>query len=166
MALQKPVRILVTGGTIDKIHDPETEALTFCPNGTSHIPEILANARCHFPEVTVLMQVDSLQMTDKERDRIADAIMTAKEDALLVTHGTSTMEDTARYLQDKISGKTVILTGAMRPHSLFLSDGPFNVGGALIAAQTLPPGIYGVMNGLIFDAENLRKNVKRGRFDV
>ncbi|GGD14284.1 asparaginase [Aquisalinus flavus] len=164
----KPVRILVTGGTIDKVHDPYTEALAFAADGSTQIPEILHYGRCHFPVTQVAMMLDSLNMTDDHREMLAQTIRAATEDALVVTHGTSTMGDTARYLDTALKGqpKTVVLTGAMRPFSLFHSDGPFNLGGAIIAAQCLPAGVHGVMNGRVFVAGNLKKNTDLGRFDV
>ena len=162
----KDVRIIVTGGTIDKIHNPNTETLTFAADGTTHIPEILAYGRCHFPVVELLMLKDSLDFEDADRDAIVEAIKVASEQALVITHGTGTMDQSARWISDRISDKTVVLTGAMRPHSLSFSDGPFNLGGALIAAQLLPPGVYGTMNGRVFEAAVLRKNTEEGRFDV
>lgn len=164
----KPVRILVTGGTIDKVHDPYTESLAFAADGSTQVPEILHYGRCHFPVTQVVMMLDSLNMTDEHRDMLAKTIRTAEEDALVVTHGTSTMGDTARYLDRALEGvsKTVVLTGAMRPFSLFHSDGPFNLGGAIIAAQCLPAGVHGVMNGRVFAAGALNKNTDLGRFDL
>ena len=84
----------------------------------------------------------------------------------MVTHGTGTIEQTAKYLDGKIGDKTVVLTGAMRPHSLGKSDAGFNLGGAIVAAQTLSTGIYVVMNGRVFTAEQVKKNVEAGRFDI
>ena len=75
------------------------------------------------------------------------------------------MGPTARFLAERVTDKTVILTGAMRPHSLGRSDASFNLGGAVIAAQTCPPGVYGVMNGRVFAAKDLDKNRDTGRFD-
>tara|TARA_R110002020_G_scaffold242790_2_gene456169 strand:- start:3622 stop:4113 length:492 start_codon:yes stop_codon:yes gene_type:complete len=161
----KDVRIIVTGGTIDKVHDTRSEGLDFAPDGKTHIPDLLRNARCHFPKVEVLMLKDSLLFDDADRKAIADAVDRAEEDAIVVTHGTGTMGETARFLDGKAQGKTVVLTGAMRPFSLFVSDGDFNMGGAVIAAQVLAPGIWGVMNGRVFPAGQLGKNVETGRFD-
>lgn len=159
-----PVRILVTGGTIDKIHDPRLEALIFAKDGATHIPEILATGRCDFPVVQRLMLKDSLDFEDADREAIATAVSGAPETHLIVTHGTGTMGQTARALAGRVPGKTVVLTGAMRPHSLSTSDGTFNLGGALIAAQILPPGIYGVMNGRVIPADALDKDIETGRF--
>jgi L-asparaginase len=161
----KPLRILVTGGTIDKVHDPASEGLAFARDGATHIPEMLRIGRCDFPVVELLFLKDSLYFDDADREAIARAALTAPEQALVITHGTGTMGETARFLAPRIEDKTVVLTGAMRPFSLYASDGEFNLGGAVIAAQTLPAGVWGVMNGRVFPAERLNKNVEQGRFD-
>ncbi len=162
----RDVRILVTGGTIDKVHDPRGEGLAFASDGATHIPEMLRIGRCHFPLVELLMLKDSLFFDDSDRGAIAAAVARAEELAIVVTHGTGTMGETARYLDSKTPGKTVVLTGAMRPFSLFASDGEFNLGGAVVAAQILEAGVWGVMNGRVFPAARLGKNVEQGRFDI
>ena len=166
----KDLRIVVTGGTIDKVHDPRSEGLAFAPDGATHIPEMLRIGRCHFPVVQLLMLKDSLTFDDADRAAIAEAVAAAPEPAIVITHGTGTMGETARFLEAGVNGqaagKTVVLTGAMRPFSLYASDGEFNLGGAVVAAQLLAPGIWGVMNGRVFPAASLDKNVEQGRFDV
>jgi len=162
----KSVKILVTGGTIDKVHDTFSEGLDFPKDGTSQIPKILLDSRCHFADVQILIMKDSLDFDDADRDAIVAAVEAAAEDAIVVTHGTGTMGESARWLAARVTGKTVVFTGAMRPHSLSVSDGPFNLGGAMIAAQTLPAGVYGVMNGRVFEADHLTKNTAQGRFDL
>lgn len=162
----KDVKILVTGGTIDKVHDTFSEGLDFPKDGATQIPKILVESRCHFANVQLLMLKDSLHFDDADRDAIVTAVEAADEDAIVVTHGTGTMGESARWLAARITGKTVVFTGAMRPHSLSASDGPFNLGGAMIAAQTLPEGVYGVMNGRVFEAAQLIKNTEQGRFDL
>ncbi len=163
---QRTVRIIVTGGTIDKVHDVQTEGLGFSPDGATHIPEMLRIGRCDFPTVEVVLLKDSLYFEDADREAIGHAIAAAEEDAVVVTHGTGTMGETARYLVGKAPEKAVVLTGAMRPFSLYSSDGEFNLGGAVVAAQTLQPGVWGVMNGRVFPADQLNKNTEQGRFDV
>ena len=162
----KDLRIIVTGGTIDKVHDTVSEGLAFAPDGATHIPEMLRIGRCHFPAVELLMLKDSLYFDDADRAAIAGAVTRAPEGALVITHGTGTMGETARYLAPMVADKTVVLTGAMRPFSLYTSDGEFNLGGAVVAAQLLPAGVWGVMNGRVFPAERLNKNVAQGRFDA
>ncbi len=161
----KSLRIVITGGTIDKVHDPRSEGLAFSPDGATHIPEMLRIGRCDFPVTDVVMLKDSLYFEDGDRAEIADAVRRAPEDAVVVTHGTGTMGNTARYLEGQALGKTIVLTGAMRPFSLYASDGEFNLGGAVVAAQLLETGVWGVMNGRVFPARDLNKNTEHGRFD-
>lgn len=156
----------MTGGTIDKVHDPRTEGLAFSPDGSTHIPELLRIGRCHFPTVQLLMLKDSLYFDDADREAIAEAVEAASETSIVITHGTGTMGVTARFLGPRADNKTVVLTGAMRPFSLYASDGEFNLGGAVIASQYLGPGVWGVMNGRAFPADELNKNTEQGRFDV
>lgn len=159
------VAILITGGTFDKVHDTTAEALVFPRDEQSQVPEVLSAGRCRFPRLQRVMMKDSLLFDDEDRDAIARAVRRAPEARIVITHGTGTMGDTARWLAATIDDKTVVLTGAMRPHSLGQSDAAFNLGGALAAAQTLAPGVYGVMNGRILAAADLQKNTETGRFD-
>ena len=160
------ILILITGGTLDKVHDTATESLTFRKNRKSHMSELLKIGRSHLPRQEVILMKDSLNMTEADRELILKSILAAHEHHIVLTHGTGTMENTAQYLDGKIGNKTVVLTGAMRPFSLGKSDAGFNMGGAIVAAQTLTAGVYGVMNGRVFKANALRKNTKRGRFDI
>lgn len=162
----KAVRIIVTGGTLDKVHDPLTEGLAFSQSQDTQLPEILHQARCHFPQIDVLMMKDSLDFDAEDRQLLVDRIQAVAEQAIVITHGTSTMGETARFLEQRVRNKTVVLTGAMRPHSFGASDASFNLGGAISAAQLLAPGVWGVMNGRIFAAQHLEKNHTLGRFDM
>lgn len=162
----QPLRILTTGGTLDKVHDWRAETISFAGAGNSQVPEVLEHSRCYFPIVEQLFQIDSLDMTDTYRALLLERVRAAAERAIVITHGTSTMEVTARYLDGQCPEKTIVLTGAMRPYSLFVSDAAFNLGGAIVAAQTLPAGVYGVMNGRCFSASTLAKDTAAGRFDL
>lgn len=158
------VAILITGGTLDKVHDTFTESLGFPKTGTSQMLPLLKTGRCHYPRLERVFQKDSLDLEDSDREAILRAVLAAPEHHIVITHGTGTMELTARHLDGKTGDKTVVLTGAMRPFSLGKSDAGFNVGGALTAAQVLPSGVYGVMNGRVIAATDLKKDVRRGKF--
>ena len=160
------VLILITGGTLDKVHDTITEGLVFDETQESQVSDILRVGRCHHPVQNILMQKDSLDMTEDDRSHILKAILEAEQDRIVITHGTGTMELTAKYLDGKVKDKTVILTGSMRPQSLGKSDAGFNLGGAIIAAQTLDYGVFAAMNGRIFEAEQVHKDTALGRFDI
>lgn len=158
-----PVGVLITGGTLDKIHDTASESLVL--DGQTRVLDIYAQGRAKISRFENLMQIDSLDMTDDHRAKILKAVNKAPENRIVITHGTGTMELTAKALDGQVGQKTVVLTGAMRPWTLGRSDGNFNLGGAVIAARILPVGVYGVMNGRIFAAQDLHKNVETGRFD-
>ncbi|MGB3455404.1 MAG: asparaginase domain-containing protein [Litorimonas sp.] len=158
------VLILTTGGTLDKVHDLVREALVFDREAGSCVPAILAQARADFPRVEQLMTLDSLDMIDADRQQLVDAVLAAPENHIVITHGTGTMGLTARFIAERIKGKTVVLTGSMRPHSLGRSDAGFNLGGAVVAAQICAAGVYGVMNGRVIGAAELEKNRTTGKF--
>ncbi len=160
--MSQPVRILVTGGTFDKEYDELRGRLFF---KDTHLPEMLRLARCR-AEVAVetLMMIDSLDMTDADREAVVARCRDAPERRLVVTHGTDTMPETARALAAAGLGKTVVLTGAMVPYAFGSSDGLFNLGSALAFAQVLPPGIFVAMNGRCFEGERVRKDRERGVF--
>jgi L-asparaginase len=109
--------------------------------------------------------IDSTEMTDADRERILRSCTDAFDERVVITHGTDTMADTARFLGERIQDQTIVLTGAMVPYTFGSSDGLFNLGAALAFAQTLPHGVYVVMNGRCFDWHNVRKNRGTGRFE-
>ncbi len=157
------IRIFVTGGTFDKEYNELSGKLYF---KDTHVPEMLELGRCQVSiEVRTLMMIDSLEMTDDDRRIILENCQHAKEERIVITHGTDTMEQTARVLGEAIKGKTVVLTGAMVPYKFGSSDGLFNLGSALAFAQTLPEGVYIVMNGKYFHWNNVHKNKQTGEFE-
>lgn len=157
------IRIFVTGGTFDKEYNELTGELFF---KETHLPEMLSRSRSTV-DVTVrtLMMIDSLHMTDEDRDLIASQCRAAGDNKIVITHGTDTMAVTAKVLAEKVPGMTIVLTGAMIPYKFGSSDGFFNLGNALAFAQTLPPGVYVAMNGRYFTWDNVRKNRQTGQFE-
>jgi L-asparaginase len=154
--------VVVTGGTFDKEYDELTGTLSF---RETHLPEMLALGRCRLEtRVLKLMMKDSLRMTDGDRKRILAACRRAPENRVVITHGTDTMAETAAVLGKGLRGKTVVLTGAMRPYRFGSSDGLFNLGSALSFVQALPPGVYIAMNGLVFSWDDVKKDKRRGVF--
>lgn len=157
------IRIFVTGGTFDKEYNELDGSLFF---KDTHLPEMLKLGRSRV-EVVIepLMLLDSLEMTDSDRNTILEHCRKTKEDRIVITHGTDTMDLTARALGEKIRNKTIVLTGAMIPYKFGSSDGLFNLGSALAFAQTLPPGVYVAMNGRYFTWDNVKKNRQTGQFE-
>ena len=158
------IRILVTGGTFDKEYDELSGSLFF---KDTHLPEMLQRGRCMLDvQLETVMMIDSLQMDDAGRRQVVDRARAAEEAAIVISHGTDTMVDTGRALADAgITGKTIVLTGAMVPYAFGSSDGLFNLGSALSFVQVLPPGVYVAMNGQHFGWDAVRKNKATGCFE-
>ena len=158
------IRILVTGGTFDKQYDELGGRLFF---RETHVPEMLRLGRSRLDvSVETVMMVDSLQMDDAGRQAIVARCAAAAERAVLVTHGTDTMVETAHALAAASLDKTIVLTGAMVPYAFGSSDGLFNLGSALSFVQVLPRGVYIAMNGQHFRWDRVRKNRTTGHFEA
>ncbi len=157
------IRIFITGGTFDKEYNELDGKLFF---KDTHLPEMLKLGRCRIEvDIRTLMLIDSLEMTDDDRQVILEHCRKTEEDRIVITHGTDTVEITARVLGRAITNKTIVLTGAMVPYKFGSSDGLFNLGSALAFVQTLPPGVYVAMNGKCFMWDNVKKNKKTGEFE-
>jgi L-asparaginase len=159
------IRILVTGGTFDKEYDELTGRLFF---RDTHIQEMLRLGRSRLPlTIETVMMIDSLEMDEAGRAEIVARARACAENAIVVTHGTDTMVQTARALAGAgLADKTVVLTGAMVPYAFGSSDGLFNLGSALSFVQVLPPGVYVAMNGQHFPWNAVRKNTATGTFET
>jgi L-asparaginase len=157
------IRIFITGGTFDKEYNEKNGTLFF---QDTHLPEMLHLGRNKVPvEIRTLMMIDSLEMTEEDREIIARNCASSDEDQIIVTHGTDTMTETARILAEKQIPKTIVITGAMIPYKFGSSDGLFNLGSALAFVQTLPKGVYVAMNGRYFHWNNVRKNKQTAEFE-
>lgn len=158
------IQVFVTGGTFDKEYNFINGELYF---KDTHLSKMFELGRNHVPiDIKTLMMIDSLQMSDAEREIIAYNCSQTKSNKILITHGTDTMVETAKKISEYKLDKTVIITGAMIPIAFGTSsDGFFNLGSALAFAQTLPHGVYIVMNGRYFDWFNVKKNRQTGFFE-
>ena len=157
------IRLLVTGGTFDKTYDEITGTLSF---KQTHVEEMLRLGRSSVPvTVDTVMLIDSLQMSEEDRLTLAQRCRECVEAAIVITHGTDTMVETAAVLARNVPGKTIVLTGAMVPYAFGSSDGLFNLGSALSFVQVLPAGVYVAMNGTHFRWDDVRKNREKGTLE-
>lgn len=157
------IKVLITGGTFDKEYDEINGRLFF---KDTHLPEILKLGKSNLEvSIRTLMMIDSLDMTEADRDLIIAHCRQCDEQKVIITHGTDTMAVTARKLGEANLGKTIVLTGAMIPYKFGSSDGLFNLGSALAFVQTLPAGVYVAMNGRYFNWQHVRKNKVSGIFE-
>ena len=159
----KYIKLFATGGTFDKEFNEINGDLEF---QKTNLYELLELGRCKLDiKIETLMMIDSLKMSDSERNYIVEKCKKENTHKIVITHGTETMVETAEVLAKNIQDKTIILTGAMIPIKFGSSDGLFNLGSALSFVQILEPGVYITMNGRYFNWDNVRKNKKIGVFE-
>lgn len=158
-----PIQIFITGGTFDKEYNEITGKLYF---KDTHLKEMLSMGRSQLDvQITTLMMIDSLDMTNDDRYTILESCKNCLLDKIIITHGTDTMIDTAKFLAKDNIDKTIVFTGAMIPIDFGSSDGLFNLGSAMGFVQSLESGIYIAMNGRCFNYDKVRKNTKTGIFE-
>jgi len=159
----KELEIITTGGTIDKVYFDDQSDYQI---GEPEIGKILHALNVNFHiTINALMRKDSLYVDAADRALIRAAVVASEAGHIIITHGTDTMVETAKELQD-ISGKTIVLTGALNPARFRDSDAVFNIGCAVGAVQSLLEGVYIAMNGVVWDPMKVRKNRKANRFEA
>jgi len=158
------IQVFVTGGTFDKEYNYITGELYF---KDTHLKDMFTRGRCTLNVVVkTLMMVDSLEMTEEDRQIIIHNCKKNPAQKILITHGTDRMVHTAQALAKENIGKTIVLTGAMVPYAFGTSsDGFFNLGSALAFVQVLAPGVYIAMNGRYFHWDAVKKNPNTGYFE-
>lgn len=164
--MKKPkIDVVITGGTIDSEWDSSKD--TAITRKETIIPKYFNRLK---PDIDLSFNVvcmkDSRQLTPEDLKQIYQAVENSGSDKVLITHGTYTMPDTARYIKAHLkSKKSVVLTGATIPLEGFsLSDAPFNLGFAIATLMTMEPGILLAMNGNLFTPQEVAKNLSEARF--
>jgi L-asparaginase len=164
---QKPqIEIIMTGGTIDSSWNGIKD--TAVVNNHSIIPNYFKKLIV-YPEIkfTEICMKDSREINQRDIQRILNAIEKSKSKHILITHGTYTMPDTAKFLEVNLKRKdqTIVFTGSMVPlEGVYPTDAGFNLGYAVSKSQELKPGIYICMNGDTFTPQEVVKNLGEGKF--
>lgn len=155
--------VVTTGGTIDKIYFDDKSDYQI---GEPQIGRILQELGVAFRfQVIPILRKDSLHITEEDRALIRSTVLAQPARHVLITHGTDSMVETAHVLAD-VPDRTIVLTGALNPARFRGSDAEFNIGTAVGAVQSMPPGVYIAMNGRIWDPGQVRKNVAANRFEA
>ncbi|WP_449473356.1 asparaginase domain-containing protein [Sphingobium chungangianum] len=161
LAVNTPILVLTTGGTIDKIY---FDALSDYKVGESVVAKLLQIGGVKRPfRIEEVTRKDSLELDDADRALIRERVLSAAESHIVITHGTDTMTDTAKALEG-VQGKTIVLVGALAPARFGESDASFNLGMAFATAQIADPGIYISMSGSVFRADQVVKDRAKGAF--
>ena len=161
------VRIIATGGTIAGIST--SAASTVYTAGQVGIQTLIAAV----PEILDLAEVSGEQLVNIGSQDMNDAVwlQLAKRintlldeedyDAVVVTHGTDTMEETAYFLNLTVkSDKPVVLVGSMRPSNALSADGPANLYNAVataVSSRSKGMGVLCCMNNQLLDAKTVIK---------
>ena len=161
------ISIFCAGGTFEKIYETGLGVKNFSFPLVSVVGSILE--RIGLTDIELFYEQskakDSLDMTTEDRIFVARWCAHPSRSCCVVVHGTDTMIETAKVINQFCANKTVVLTGASKPALYTGSDAEFNLGGALIAAQFCKPGVYIVMNGSIFHFDGCMKN-SSGHFET
>lgn len=166
----RPLTILTTGGTIEKIYD-ESEG-TLQNRDTIIKNKILQKLRLPYTDIRVksLMAKDSLYMDEADRALICAAIQEHEKLGfpIVVLHGTDTMDVTSSYCFDHYPEPkvAVVFTGAMKPMGFDDSDATQNVVEAMFAAQVVAPGYWVTFHGRLYAVPGFRKNRAKGTFEA
>ena len=158
------IHIITTGGTIEGLeYDKQENKST---SSTASISDFFESANISFKySLDTAFQKDSRFITPEDRIELADKIATSDCEHILITHGTFTMAETAKYLGRLELDKTIVLVGAFILGTEKETDAPFNLGYALGVIEFLEKGVYVAMNGQIFTWDNVRKNLETNRFE-
>jgi len=157
------LQIYSAGGTIDKVY---FDANSTFDVGDPQVVELLKHAQFQGEySFRSLVSKDSIDLTDDDRDLILDAVKSCDASHILITHGTDTIIETAKLLQ-QVKEKTIVLTGSMQPARLKMTDADFNIGFAVAAVQLLDSGVYIAINGQIFEPDRCKKNLEKMRFET
>ena len=160
------LHFILTGGTIDSYYDGSKD--TAVPSEHSVIPKFIKILKlyeeCTFSEICMK---DSREIDENDRKNILHEVENSESKRIIITHGTYTLPDTARYLKANLKeiNKTIIFTCSMIPLDGFnLNDAGFNLGYAVAKSQDLKEGVYVCINGRIFSPEEIMKVISEGRF--
>jgi len=157
------IKLFTTGGTIEGIDYVDGIGIT---DSNITIKDFLTNANIGFDyTIENVFKKDSRSITDEDRELLVRKIKETNATKILITHGTFTMEDTAKYIGKLNLKKTIVLVGSFVLGTSNSTDAPFNLGYAICSVQFLKPDVYVAMNGTIFHWKNVTKNLETNKFE-
>ena len=160
------IHFIITGGTIDSHYDGSKD--TVIPNKESVILSFMESLKLyHNIEATTICMKDSRELIREDLENVLTTVEKSAHHKIIITHGTYTMPDTARFLKANLTrnDQVVIFTASLVPLSGFApSDGPFNLGYAVAKLEDLVPGVYVAMNGKVFTSDEVMKTMSEARF--
>ncbi len=168
--MESKIQFLIMGGTIDSQWDGKADTAVISATGESIIPTYFSNLILYtVVDFKIICLKDSRQILREDLSRLLQEIENSQFNKIIITHGTYTMPDTAKYIKANLERKdqVIILTGSMVPLKGFeasSSDATFNLGYAVAKVEDLAAGVYLAMNGRVFDPNEVVKNLAEGKF--
>ena len=172
-AKNQKIVVLGTGGTIAGESSSASEGLSYkaAQRGIDVLLQSVAEIGQGMPKALSAFQFESEQVAQVDSKDMSFAIwhhlaqrchawLSQDEvKALVITHGTDTLEETAYFLSRVIAiDKPIVLTCAMRPANFKDADGPQNLRDALtLAAMAKGAGVWLVAAGEIHHSQYLQK---------
>ncbi len=158
------IAFIQTGGTIDKDYPKVTKGWGF-EIAEPAFNRILEKLNPSFTSQSYeTFKKDSQEITLEDREKLKALCKSIPEDKIIITHGTDTMAETAKYLSG--INKTIVITGAMKPERFSNSDAPINLGSAIAACQTLKEGSYIAMHGMVISHDKIQRNLDTGKYYI
>jgi L-asparaginase len=158
------ITFIQTGGTIDKDYPHTTKGWAF-EFGEPAVNRILVKLDPSFEyNVVTACQKDSLELNDQDRKLILESVKSSDSNKIIITHGTDTMIETAEYLANKVTDKTLVITGAMRPERFSNSEADINLGSAIATCNIASPGIYISMHGIVKEYNKIKRDMETGKY--
>ena len=162
--IKSKITVINTGGTFNKRYNPLSGELDVSKDSLA-LDEIISYCYNIDFEVLNIISKDSLEMNDDDRELIVRTIKNCKNQNIIIVHGTDTMDLTAKYLDEKIKDKTIVLTGAMLPISINKVEATLNFSQAIgFFNSNCESGIYISMHGSVKNYKKLIKNRELGKF--
>lgn len=160
------VTLFALGGTISAHHP---DRLELCDYRSGHYSA--ADFLTAIPELEKLADITPVQMSNVTstaidthdwfnlKEQIEQCLL--ERDAVVITQGTNTLEETAFFLNLTLNTtKPVIITGAQKPFSALGSDAYFNLLNGLrvaVCPQSIGQGVLVVFNDKIYSAQDVSK---------
>lgn len=158
------ITVLNTGGTFNKRYNPIKGELEV-PTDAIALEEIIENCFNIDFEVVNIISKDSLEIVNSDRDMLVEAIKKSQNENIIIVHGTDTIDVTAKYLDERVKDKKIVLTGSMVPMSISKLEATLNFSCAIgFLNSFVKNGVYISMHGAVTSYDKLLKNRSLGQF--
>jgi len=161
----KKILVINTGGTFNKRYN-EIDGSLIIDKNNNFIEDIFKSSKITQFTIKGLIYKDSLEFSNKHRQKLLDFIKNSDFKKILIVHGTDTVDTTAKYLSDNLKDKQIVLTGAMIPFSIDKLEAVSNfMCGYGFLLGNDQSDVFIAMHGMVLSYEKIKKNKSLGVFE-